>query len=288
MASWKSHAITFTGSRSIGDDINNLFVNVEDTIYIVDTFNSRVQMWFNGSINLLTTINITIGSPSNGLFVTSEGDIYFDNRDGTAQIQKLLLNGTTSTAATYLAEACTGLFIDINNTLYYSVAKSHRVISKSLYDSSNSTKTIAGTGCPELTSKALDQPYGLFIDINFSLYVADFGNHRIQLFRRGQLNAITVAGSTAPGTITLYKPTGMVLDADGFLFIVDWGNSRIIGSGPTGFRCVAGCSGTAGLGSDQLYNPRAMAFDSYGNIFVIDGPYRRIQKFLLANDSCGM
>lgn len=77
------------------------------------------------------------------------------------------------------------------------------------------------------------------------------------------------------------------MDADGYLFIVDSGNHRIIGSGPTSFRCVVGCSGTGGPGPDQLNLPYAMVFDSNGNIFVTDGINYRIQKFVLAVDSCG-
>ena len=131
-------------------------------------------------------------------------------------------------------------------------------------------------------------PYGIFVDIDFDLYVADSYNHRIQLFQSGQSNGTTVAGIVVPGTITLYYPKSVVLDGDGYLFIVDSNNNRIVGSGPTGFRCVAGCSGTSGSASDQLSYPRTMAFDSYGNIFVIDTSNRRIQKFALADDSCGM
>ena len=45
---------------------------------------------------------------------------------------------------------------------------------------------------------------GIFVDINLDLYVADYYNHRIQLFRLGELNGITVAGNTSLNTtITL-------------------------------------------------------------------------------------
>jgi DNA-binding beta-propeller fold protein YncE len=132
----------------------------------------------------------------------------------------------------------------------------------------------------------LSDPRGIFVDVNLNLYVADWGNHRIQLFQSGQPNGTTVAGTL--GTIMLYYPTSVVLDADGYLFIVDNDNFRIIGSGPAGFRCVAGCSGTRGSASYQLSNPQTMAFDSYGNIFVTDPANGRIQKFVLAAYSCGM
>ncbi len=101
----------------------------------------------------------------------------------------------------------------------------------------------------------------------------------------GQLSGTTVAESAI--TIALNQPSGVVLDADNYLFIVDCGNNRIIGSGPNGFRCVAGCSGLSGSSANQLYSPGMLSFDSYGNIFVTDRDNNRIQKFLLATSSCG-
>ena len=122
---------------------------------------------------------------------------------------------------------------------------------------------------------------------NLDLYVADFNNDRIQLFRDEELNATTVVGAAAPGTISLYRPISIVVDADGYLFIVDRGNHRIVGSGPYGFRCLVGCSQVAGALADQLNSPRVPSFDSYGNIFVTDEQNGRIQMFLLLNNTCG-
>lgn len=188
----------------------------------------------------------------------------------------------------YITQRCYGLFIDINNTLYCSLNGLHQIVAKSVDDITNTLRIVAGTGCPGSGSNLLNSPCGIFIDINFNLYVADGANNRIQLFPSGQLNGTTVAGNGASGTITLNYPKSVILDADGYLFIVDSNNHRIIGSGPTGFRCIVGCTGTSGSSSNQLYNPQTIAFDSYGNIFVTDYSNSRIQKFLLAYNSCGM
>jgi hypothetical protein len=118
------------------------------------------------------------------------------------------------------------------------------------------------------------------------LYVADWGNNRIQLFQSGELNGFTVAGNTSPNfTITLYQPTGIVLDGDNYLFIVDSGNNRIVGSGSNGFRCLVGCGGS-GSASNQLNFPGTLSFDSFGNMFVTDVNNSRVQKFdLMINSS---
>ena len=118
------------------------------------------------------------------------------------------------------------------------------------------------------------------------LYVADSNNSRIQRFDFGQRNGTTVAINGLSSLIGLNYPTGVVVDGKGYLFIVDSGNNRIIGQGPNGFRCVAGCSNTSGMNNDQLSLPTSMGFDSYGNIFVADQNNSRIQRFDLATNSC--
>ena len=130
-------------------------------------------------------------------------------------------------------------------------------------------------------------PGGIFVTIDFQLYVADAGNNRIQRFLQGQFNGTTVAGIEAPGTITLWYPTGVVLDGNGYLFIADTKNNRIVRSGPGGFQCVCACTDTGGSALTQLNSPTAMAFDSFGNVFVVDDGNSRIQKFLLVNNTCG-
>jgi hypothetical protein len=264
----------------IGFYPNNLFINTNNTVYIAEGSNNCIQMWFEGNISSVETIYGINNNNPGSLFVTSSGDIYVDNGYYNGQVDKWTINATNSTAAMYITQSCQGLFVDINNTLYCSLTNLNQIVT--------TVRIIAGTGCCGSTSNMLCYPEGIFVDINFNLYVADTANQRIQVFQSGQSSATTVAGSTAPGTITLSFPSCVVLDADGYLFIVDSYNHRIIGSGPAGFRCVVGCSGTSGSASNQLYYPRTMAFDSYGNIFVMDTDNSRIQKFVLNADSCGM
>ena len=154
------------------------------------------------------------------LFVTITGDIYVDNGDN-GRVDKSTLNATQSITVMNVNGHCFGLFVDINDNLYCSMYDQHQVIKKSLNNTTNPSTIVAGNGSSGSLSNMLNGPYGIFVDINFDLYVADSGNNRIQLFKSGELNATTLVGNGAPGTITLNCPTGIVLDADKYLFIVD-------------------------------------------------------------------
>jgi NHL repeat len=255
-------------------------------VYVADRLNGRIQIWFNDSVYSTKTISGNLSTPYS-IFVTINGDIYVDNGNLTGRVDKWSLNTNISIVAMYVGQKCFSLFVDINDILYCSMRDLHQVVAKSLNSVSDVLTTIvAGVGCSGSTSNMLSSPYGIFVDINFDLYVADCGNNRIQLFPSDQLNGITVVGNGATETITLSCPTGVVLDADNYLFIVDSNNHRIVGSGPNGFRCLVGCYGS-GLRSNTLLNPQSMAFDSYGNIFVTDSNNHRIQKFILFNNTLG-
>jgi hypothetical protein len=258
-----------------------------NTVYVADRQNGRIQIWMNDTINPTRTINGSLGDPVS-IFVTTNGDIYVDNGASNGRVDKWTLNSNTSVPVMYVKSYCYGLFVDINDTLYCSMGYQHQVVKKWLNDNINASTIGAGTGINGSASNMLHYSHGIFVDINFDLYVTDSANHRIQLFSLDQSNGTTAAGSgSSTTTITLNWPTDIVLDAGKYLFIMDHNNHRVVGSGPNGFRCLVGCSSLPGSASNQLFNPIALSFDSFGNMFVSDRGNNRIQKFVLSSNSCG-
>jgi hypothetical protein len=253
---------------------------------VTEQGNNRVQIWLEGSLTPTRTISAGFSLPLS-IFVTLNGDIYIDNSFFNGRIDKWTLNATNSTTVMYVNGTCFGLFIDIEENLYCSMDPPNQVIKKSLHNNANTFFIVAGTGTAGSASNMLNGARGIFVDSNLNLYVADCHNNRIQLFPAGQSNGTTIIinGSNAP--LSLNTPTAVVLDFDGYLFIADYGNSRILGSGPTGFRCIVGCTNAAGSASNQLNLPDSIGFDSYGNLFVVDCNNNRLQKFLLLTNSCG-
>ena len=283
-ATWNENGITFANNSTIGAYPQAIFIDKSNTVYASNFQSGSIQIWLEGSTSPTSTI-VTHSNKSYAMFVSVAGDIYIDNglnyrvdvwRENASNYPSTLLTGGQ----------CFSLFVDTNNSLYCSLYAVHVVIRRSLNSSDTQLTTVAGTGCSGFLADALYYPRGIFVAIDFDLYVADAGNNRVQLFEAGQVNGTTVAGSGAPGTVHLYYPTAVILDADDFVFITDSNNYRIVGSGPDGFRCIVGCTAAYGSAANQLSIPQGIAFDSYGNIFVIDRDNHRVQKFLLSFNAC--
>ncbi|CAF4053159.1 unnamed protein product, partial [Adineta steineri] len=280
-ATWNQTAITFANSTTAGTLPVGMFINTNNSVYVADQANGRIQVWLNGSTTLTGNYSGGLSVPYS-VFVTDNSDVYVDNGRTNYRVDKWGWNSTSSVPAMYTCGQCYSLFVDINNMLYCVMGANHQVVSKSLDTHVNVWSIVAGTGSAGSTSVTLNTPWGIFVDNNLNLYVADTNNNRIQKFASGQLNGTTIA----TGTIVLFGPTSVIFDADGYMFITDCFNQRLIGSGANGFRCIAACSGSAGSSSSQLFYPHTISFDSYGNIFVVDQENNRVQKFLLLPNSC--
>ncbi|CAF1335388.1 unnamed protein product [Adineta ricciae] len=114
------------------------------------------------------------------------------------------------------------------NTFYCSVFWEHRVLDISLPSNNRSAIRITGTGVPGSGSYQADHRRGIFVDINFNLYVADRVINRIQSFRHEQFNEITMAGNNIPTGLRLNLPMDVILDGNEFLYIADTDNHRVI------------------------------------------------------------
>lgn len=154
--------------------------------------------------------------------------------------------------------------------------------------------TLAGTATSGFQDgKGVDArfntPYGLAIDKNDNLFVADYSNHRIRkIAPDGEVT--TYAGTGTKGsangpiaTATFNNPQGLVFDAAGNLYVSEYGNNVIRKITPDGIvsTFVGGSfSGNAdGTGSQALfYNPSMMTIDASGIIYLCDVGNNKIRK----------
>ena len=286
-ALWNANASSLASTDTAGSFLYGIFINTLNKIYVTGLYKNYIFFWSDESLNS-TKIVSGYFNQSYSVFVTINGDIYVDDGTLNRRVIKWSYQSNSFQIVMNVNGSCFELFIDSNHTLYCSLRSYHRIVNLSLNSNSTIPTIRAGTGSAGLALNKLDTPLGIHVDSDLNLYVADCGNDRIQFFRQGELNGTTIAINGQSGSFTLDCPSDVVLDADQYLFIADRYNNRIIGSGPNGFRCIAGCFGSNVSLPFQLSSPQRMAFDSYGNVFVTDNGNARVQKFsLINNKTCG-
>ena len=159
-------------------------------------------------------------------------------------------------------------------------------------------------------------PIGLAPDGAGNIYVADFGNQRVQKFdsdgvfltawgmvdqlsqpfgvaadavgniyvigrnvEKFDSNGVLLAtwGTFGSGHGQFSLPQGVAADHAGDIYVVEAGNNRVQKFDNTGVFLTTW--GTLGNGNGQFSFPRGVAADSAGNVYVVDTSNSRIQKF---------
>ena len=148
----------------------------------------------------------------------------------------------------------------------------------------------SGDGGPA-TSAQLHSTFGVFVDANNNVFIADTYNHVIREVQNGTIT--TVAGNNVAGyggdggpaiSAKLNYPYGVATDSAGNMFIADTNNYRIrvvnaqtktistcAGNGYPGF------SGDGPATQNSIYYSQAIAVDANDNLFIADTNNYRIR-----------
>jgi sugar lactone lactonase YvrE len=156
----------------------------------------------------------------------------------------------------------------------------------------NGTAGYSGDGGPA-TQASLNIPYGVAVDVNRNVYIAEGGNNRIR--RVGTDGVITTfAGNGAAGfsgdggpaiQASLRTPVGVGVDAQGNVYIGDISNNRVRRVGTDGIITTIAGNGNSGFSGDggpatqaTFRNMDGIAVDPIGNVYVADRANDRIRR----------
>ncbi len=139
-----------------------------------------------------------------------------------------------------------------------------------------------GAGPLELGDGQFNEPWGVALDADGQVYVADTWNGRIQVFDRDgnfvrKWGYFNTTNGELGDPLALFGPRGIAIDSAGNLVVADTGNKRILQFSKNGelIQQVGG----GGIALGRFEEPTAVAVDPRdGSIFVADAWNRRIQK----------
>ena len=114
------------------------------------------------------------------------------------------------------------------------------------------------------------QPRGLASDAQGRIYVADFGNVRVQALQP-DLAPRFAFGSLGSGPGEFRDPCAVAVDAKGLLYVADTWNGRI--------QVFDGTGAYQREFSADFFGPRGVAVDEKGTVFVADTGNSRVVRF---------
>lgn len=161
------------------------------------------------------------------------------------KIRKITPDGTVSTlaggaagfsdgdVATALFRNPSGVAVDGQGNVYVADRLNHRI--RKIDVASGQVSTVAGAGTAGSRDGIAEEaqfnsPYGLEVDENGSIVVADLSNHKIRLIENGAVT--TIAGSSngfldGAGVVARFASPTDVAILDGIIYVADLGNHRI-------------------------------------------------------------
>ncbi len=163
-------------------------VDPEGNVYVADTLNHRVQK-FN----------------SNGDFITKWGEL--GSSDGQFDEPR-------------------GVAVDYSGNIYVTDSNNNRIQKFGPLPGEVTPTFVAKWGADGAGDGQFNEPRGITVDRSENIFVADWGNHRVQKFtNRGQF--ITMWGSHGRGNGQFRNPSDVAVDTEGNVYVADFINDRI-------------------------------------------------------------
>ncbi|MFA4995569.1 MAG: fibronectin type III domain-containing protein [Patescibacteria group bacterium] len=303
---WRSFGLSGTGDGQLNVP-SGVTVDSSGNIYVADSTNHRIQIFDNA------------GSPLGWIGKSSAYAGWHDiGSDGTGAIG----------SGDYSFNSPKGVALDSNNRLYVADYGNYRI---QVYDNDASHTMLGwigksstdagwydvGSGKVGVTGSGdynFNLPYAIALDSNNKIYVAEYSNHRIQVFDNDASHTMLgwmgksandagwhalgsgKIGTSGSGDYNFNAPRGVAIDSNNRIYVAEYTNNRIqvfdndashtmlgwMGKSSTdaGWHDVgSGKVGVTGSGDYNFAHPSGVTLDSNNKIYVADTTNNRIQVF---------
>ena len=245
--------IIVAGTGVAGNGLNQLYgpedvhVDASLNVYVLDSGNFRVMLWErNASVGILVAGTGNYGSTlssfnyASTLYVDSQGYIFVCDT-----VNHRILRWTPN-ATTAVIVAGTGVsggdnqkltlpsgidFDEANSYLYVADYANHRIQRFTVGVSTNGTTVAGGYGAGSGANQ-LDFPKSVYASrMSNNIYIADWGNSRVQQWISEAASGTTVVGSGATNSnysSPIFAPYALTLGfSEAFLFVSDGEGNRV-------------------------------------------------------------
>jgi len=306
-----------TGTNAEFDQPGSAAVDAAGNIYVTDSGNDLIRKITPAGV--VTTIagqagndisldgtngNALFASP-NGITIDSQTNLYVTDGDNT--IRRMTLAGTNWIVTTIAGQTNSygsadglgtnallwgpeGISADTNGNLYIADSFNKTIRKLTSVGTNWMSSTVAGLpgaqGSTDGTNSVarFGSPFGLAVDTNNDVFVADVNNNNLRKIVISGTNAnVTTLAGIAPGSVDgpaldarFWNPTGVAVDSAGNIFVADLYNSTVRRIATNGeVSTIAGLAGSIGssdgTNSDaRFYDPIDVALDKAGNVYVTD------------------
>jgi sugar lactone lactonase YvrE len=172
-----------------------------------------------------------------------------------------------------------GIAIGLDDTIYVADSYNHRIQHFSQEGKLiNFWGTYANILNGEAPAGTFNEPWGVAVGPDGSVYVADTWNYRIQKFTaQGQFVKMWGNYNIGASQQGLYGPRGILATKDGRIFVTDTGNKRVVIFDSNGNYLSQ--FGTSGMNLGSMDEPVGIAMDQAGSVYIADTWNHRIQVF---------